>query len=163
MNFLFLCTGNSCRSILAEALLTSMAPRGITAQSAGSRPAGFVHPMALAVLRKAGLPTEGLSSKSWDNLAEKPDIVITLCADAAGETCPVYLGNVARCHWGLPDPAKTVGDEATVTAAFNATFAELWSRLKRLVKKLEEEPGMDAARAQAVINEIAAKRKESKP
>lgn len=159
MNFLFLCTGNSCRSIMAEALLKSMAPNGISVQSAGSRPAGYVHPKALAVIREAGLSTEGLSSKSWDNLAGKPDIVITLCSDAAGEACPVYFGKVVRCHWGLPDPAKADGDEASVEAAFT-TFAELHSRITQLAEKLKKEPEMDVLRVQAVINEIAAARKE---
>ena len=162
MNFLFLCTGNSCRSIMAEALLKSMAPNGISVQSAGSRPVGYVHPKALAVIREAGLPTEGLSSKSWDNLAGKPDIVITLCSDAAGEACPVYFGKVVRCHWGLPDPAKAEGDEASVAAAFANTFAELRSRIMQLVAKFEKEPEMDAMRVQAVINEIAAARNGEK-
>jgi len=159
MNVLFLCTGNSCRSILAEALLTAMAPEGVRAQSAGSKPAGYVHPQALAALREAKLSTDGLHSKSWDNLTEKPDIVITLCADAAGEACPVYLGNVARAHWGLPDPAKVVGDEATVAAAFADTLAELRARITQLAATLNEEPGMSAAQVQAVVEAIAASRK----
>jgi len=159
MNVLFLCTGNSCRSILAEALLTAMAPEGVRAQSAGSRPAGYVHPQALAALREAKLSTDGLHSKSWDNLPEKPDIVITLCADAAGEACPVYLGNVARAHWGLPDPAKVVGDKTAVAAAFAETLAELRVRISQLVAKLQEKPGMSAAQVQAVVEAIAASRK----
>ncbi len=162
MNFLFLCTGNSCRSIMAEALLKSMAPKGITVQSAGSRPAGYVHPRALAVIREAGLPTEELSSKSWDNLAGKPDIVITLCSDAAGEACPVYFGKVVRCHWGLPDPAKADGDETSIASAFAETFKELRFRINLLVKKLEGEPVMDAVRIQAIINDIATARKGEK-
>lgn len=156
MNILFLCTGNSCRSIIAEALFKSMAPAGVTAQSAGSQPAGFVHPRALAVLKEAGLSTDGLTSKSWDNLPEKPDAVITLCADAAGEACPLYFGKVVRSHWGMPDPAKAQGDEAAVNAAFTETLAVLRRRITALVKQLEAEPGMDAARLQTVLDDIAA-------
>ena len=155
MNILFLCTGNSCRSIMAEALCKSMVPAGLTAQSAGSKPAGFVHPRALAVLKEAGIATAGLSSKSWDNLPEQPDAVITLCADAAGEACPLYFGKVVRSHWGMPDPAKVQGDEATVHAAFTATFALLRGRISALVRQLEAELDMDAARLQAVLDDIA--------
>jgi len=146
MNILFLCTGNSCRSIMAEAFFNSMAPAGATAQSAGSRPTGFVHPRALAVLREAGIATEGLSSKSWDNLPEKPDAVITLCADAANEACPLYFGHVLRSHWGMPDPAKAQGDETTIAAAFADTLAVLRSRIRALVKQLDMESDMDTAR-----------------
>ena len=156
MNILFLCTGNSCRSIIAEALFKAMAPAGVTAQSAGSQPAGFVHPRALAVLKEAGLSTEGLISKSWDNLPEKPDAVITLCADAAGEACPLYFSKVVRSHWGMPDPAKARGDEAAVNAAFTETLAVLRRRISALVEQLETEPGMDAARLQTVLDDIAA-------
>lgn len=132
-----------------------MAPAGVTAQSAGSRPAGFVHPRALAVLKQDGLPTEGLSSKSWDNLPEKPDAVITLCADAAGEACPLYFGKVVRSHWGMDDPAKAQGDEATVNAAFIGTLTVLHRRISALAKQLEAEPDMDAARLQTVLDDIA--------
>lgn len=133
MNILFLCTGNSCRSIMAEALFNSMAPQGVTAQSAGSSPTGVVNPRALAEIRNAGLPTEGLSSKSWDNLSVTPNVVITLCADAAGEACPLYFGKVVRSHWGMPDPAKVEGDDATITAAFAETMRVLQRRITALV------------------------------
>lgn len=154
MNILFLCTGNSCRSIIAEALFNSMAPAGMTAQSAGSNPAGYVHPRALAVLKEAGLPTEGLSSKSWNNLLEKPDAAITLCADAAGEACPLYFGKVVRSHWGMPDPAKVQGDEAAIKAAFADTLAVLRKRISALVKQLEAKPGMDAGKLQTILDDI---------
>lgn len=156
MNILFLCTGNSCRSTIAEALFKSMAPAGVTAQSAGSQPAGVVHPRALAVLKEAGLSTEGLTSKSWDNLPEKPDAVITLCADAAGEACPLYFGKVVRSHWGMPDPAKVQGDEATINAAFAETLAVLRRRISALVKQLETKPDMNENRLQAILDDIAA-------
>ena len=155
MNILFLCTGNSCRSIIAEALFKSMTTAGATAQSAGNKPAGFVHPRALATLKDAGIVTEGLSSKSWDNLPKKPDVVITLCANAAGETCPLYFGNVIRSHWGMPDPATVQGDEAAIAAAFADTLAVLRRRIRALVKQLETESGMDAARLQTVLDDIA--------
>jgi len=154
MNILFLCTGNSCRSIIAEALFKFMAPAGVGVQSAGEKPAGFVHPRALAVLRQAGIATEGLSSKSWDNLPEKPDAVITLCADAAGEACPLYFGKVVRSHWGMPDPAKAQGSEAAIQAAFAETFTVLQRRIRALVERLRVEPDMDAARLQAVLDGI---------
>jgi len=156
MNILFLCTGNSCRSVIAEALLRSMAPAGVAVQSAGSNPAGFVHSRALVVLKEAGISTEGLFSKSWDKLSEKPDVVITLCADAAGETCPLYFGKVVRSHWGMPDPAKVQGDEATIAATFSETLAVLRRRISVLAKQLEVEPDMSAARFQTFLDAIAA-------
>jgi arsenate reductase len=105
MNVLFLCTGNSCRSILAEATFNALAPRGMRAISAGSQPAGYVHPRSLALLAREGISAEGAHSKSWDALPVTPDVVITVCASAAGETCPAYLGPVVRAHWGVADPA----------------------------------------------------------
>ena len=112
MNVLFLCTGNSCRSILGEATFNHLAPPGWRAMSAGSRPTGQVHPRSLALLQREGIPTEGYHSKSWDNLPATPDIVITVCSSAAGETCPAYLGPVLRTHWGVDDPAHATGTEA---------------------------------------------------
>src|SRR6478752_5498009 len=99
MNVLFLCTGNSCRSILAEATFNHLAPQGWCAVSAGSQPAGYVHPRSLVLLASEGIPTEGYHSKSWDELPITPDIVITVCGSAAGEACPAYLGTVLRTHW----------------------------------------------------------------
>ncbi|SDU03368.1 arsenate reductase [Nitrosomonas ureae] len=113
MNLLFLCTGNSCRSILAEATFNALAPKGWQGMSAGSQPTGQVHPRSLALLDREGISTEGLYSKSWSNLPVKPDIVITVCGNAAGETCPTYLRPALRAHWGvsmirpkLPEPRK---------------------------------------------------------
>ena len=156
MNILFLCTGNSCRSVIAEALFRSMAPAGLTAQSAGSKPAGYVHPRALEALAEAGMSTEGLASKSGDDLPEKPSVVITLCADAAGEACPVYFGSVIRSHWGMPDPAKVLGDEATIRVAFAETLEVLRRRVTALVRQLEANPGMDAGTLQSTLDGIAA-------
>ena len=155
MNILFLCTGNSCRSIIAEALFRSMAPAGASAQSAGSKPAGYVHPRALAALAEAGISTQGLASKSWDTLPQKPTVVITLCAGAAGAACPVYFGNVVRSHWGMPDPAGVQGDEATIRAAFAETLAVLRRRVGALVQHLEANPGMDVKTLQGILDGIA--------
>ncbi|MCL2872713.1 MAG: arsenate reductase ArsC [Betaproteobacteria bacterium] len=156
MNILFLCTGNSCRSIIAEALFRSMAPAGMTAQSAGSKPAGFVHPRALAALKEAGIATQGLFSKSWNELTEKPEVVITLCADAAGETCPLYFGKVVRSHWGMPDPAKVQGGEEGIAAAFSETLDVLRKRINVLLRRLEAKPGMNETQIQVALDAIAA-------
>ena len=122
MNVLFLCTGNSCRSILAEATFNHLAPEGWHAMSAGGHPSGTVHSRSLDLLAREGIPTEGLHSKSWDNLPHTPDIVITVCANAAGETCPAYLGPVLRSHWGVEDPAHATGTDAEIEAAFMSSY-----------------------------------------
>jgi arsenate reductase len=130
VNILFLCTGNSCRSILAEATFNALAPAGMKAMSAGSKPTGEVHPLSIALLKREGIPTEGYHSKSWENLPTTPDIVITVCGNAAGETCPAYLGNVMRAHWGVEDPAKATGTEAEI----NASFAKAYLILRRRIE-----------------------------
>lgn len=133
LNVLFLCTGNSARSIMAEALLNATAGRGLRACSAGSRPAGKVNPLALEILERNGLPTEGLHSKDMSELARpgapKFHFVITLCSGAAGESCPVWPGQPIRAHWGLEDPAAIEGNDAERRAAFAKTFNELQDRL----------------------------------
>lgn len=134
MNILFLCTGNSCRSILAEATFNALAPEGMRAVSAGSHPAGYVHPRSVALLQREGIATEGYNSQSWDNLPVTPDIVITVCSSAAGETCPAYLGNVLRAHWGVDDPAKAVGTDAEVDAAFMKAYTILRRRIEAFLK-----------------------------
>ena len=111
MNVLILCTGNSCRSILGEATFNHLAPEGWHAVSAGSKPAGYVHPRSLALLAREGIATEGCHSKSWDKLPVIPDIVITVCGSAAGETCPAYLGPVMRAHCGVEYPAHATGSD----------------------------------------------------
>ncbi|MBR7781697.1 arsenate reductase ArsC [Undibacterium luofuense] len=130
MNVLFLCTGNSCRSILGEATFNHLAPAGWKAMSAGSQPTGQVHPRSLALLAKEGIATEGYSSKSWDNLPATPDIVITVCASAAGETCPAYLGPVLRTHWGVEDPAHATGSDDEINAAFMQAYRILRARIE---------------------------------
>lgn len=130
MNILFLCTGNSCRSILGEAIFNHLAPAGWNAMSAGSQPAGHVHPRALALLAREGVSTDGYASKSWEHLPATPDIVITVCASAAGETCPAYLGPVMRAHWGVDDPAHVSGTDAQIDAAFMRAYRILRTRIE---------------------------------
>lgn len=133
MNILFLCTGNSCRSILAEATFNALAPAGMRAMSAGSKPAGYVHPRSLALLAREGIPTAGYFSKSWEALPAVPDIVITVCGNAAGETCPAYLAPAARAHWGVEDPAKATGTEAEIEAAFEHAYRLLRRRIEAML------------------------------
>ncbi len=130
MNILFLCTGNSCRSILAEATFNALAPAGMRAMSAGSKPTGEVHPRSLALLQSKGISTQGYYSKSWINLPVTPDIVITVCSNAAGETCPAYLGDVLRAHWGVDDPAKATDSEADINASFELAYSVLRKRIE---------------------------------
>ncbi|MGA8133554.1 MAG: arsenate reductase ArsC [Pseudomonas gingeri] len=131
MKILFLCTANSCRSILCEAVFNHLAPAGMKAYSAGSQPKGEVHPLALKTLEKAGISTAGLFSKSSDaheNLA--PDFVITVCDKAAGEACPVFFGPSVKGHWGLADPSDFHGTLEEVQAAFDVTLEQITRRLK---------------------------------
>ena len=144
MNILILCTGNSCRSILAEATFNHLAPAGWHAISAGSRPTGQVHPRSLALLTREGISTLGLHSKSWEGLPVTPDIVITVCASAAGESCPAYLGPAIRSHWGVEDPAHATGTDAEIDAAFMTAYRILRARIEALLAlslvALKEEP-----------------------
>ncbi len=130
MNVLFLCTGNSCRSILGEATFNHLAPVGWHAMSAGSKPTGKVHPRSLALLAGEGISIDGYYSKSWENLPTSPDIVITVCASAAGETCPAYLGPVLRTHWGVEDPAHATGTDEEIDAAFMKAYRILRARIE---------------------------------
>lgn len=131
---LILCTGNSCRSILGEALINHLGAGRFRAFSAGSHPTGKVNANALATLARHGLPTKGYTSQSWDEFKDTPiDILISVCDSAAGETCPVYLGSAVRGHWGLPDPAHVTGSPDVIKAAFEATYAALERRIQRLL------------------------------
>lgn len=130
MNILFLCTGNSCRSLLSEGAFNHFAPAGVRAISAGSQPAGALHPRAVALLHRKGIATDGYYSKSWDNLPVTPDIVVTVCGSAAGETCPAYLGPVLRTHWGLDDPSHVTGSDEEIEAAFERTYDIILARLQ---------------------------------
>ena len=131
---LFLCTGNSCRSVLAEATFNALAGPEWCAMSAGSHPAGTVHSRSLALLQREGISTEGLHSKSWDDLSAIPDLVITVCGNAAGETCPAYLGPALRAHWGVEDPAKATGTEAEIDAKFEQVYRTLRARIEAFFK-----------------------------
>ena len=130
MNVLMLCTGNSCRSILAEATFNHLAPAGWRALSAGSKPAGYVHPRSLALLAREGIATDGYFSKSWDDLPVTPDIVISVCGNAANEVCPAYLGPVLRSHWGVEDPAHATGTDAEIDEAFMTAYCILRTRIE---------------------------------
>ncbi|WP_278386372.1 arsenate reductase ArsC [Stutzerimonas kunmingensis] len=126
MKILFLCTANSCRSILAEALFNHLAPAGMRAFSAGSEPRGEINPLTLEALARAGIAADGLYSKSSDaHQALNPDSVITVCDKAAGEACPVYFGPATKAHWGLVDPSESVGSPEEIKAAFDATLVRL--------------------------------------
>ena len=133
-NVLFLCTGNSARSILAEALLNDLGNGAFRAYSAGSFPKGEVHPVSLEVLRGMGLPTEGLRSKSWDEFAgpgaPQMDYILTVCDQAAGEVCPIWPGHPISAHWGLPDPAAATGTHQQKLAVFREAARVLRLRIQ---------------------------------
>lgn len=133
MNVLFLCTGNSCRSILGEATFNHLAPEGWQAMSAGSKPTGQVHPRSLALLAREGIDTTGYYSKSWNDLPVTPDIVLSVCGNAANETCPAYLGSVIRSHWGVEDPAHVTGSDAEIDAAFMMAYRILRYRIEQFL------------------------------
>jgi arsenate reductase len=162
-NVLFLCTGNSARSILAEVLLNSMGGTRFRAFSAGSRPKGEVNPAALRLLTKNRLPTEGLRSKSWDEFAEPGapsiDFVFTVCDDAAGEVCPVWPGQPMTAHWGVPDPAAATGTEAEIDKAFFRAYEQLQRRISLFTSlRLEQ---LDRVALQDRIDDIGRSRDEA--
>ena len=154
MNVLFLCTGNSCRSLISEAVFNHLAPAGWHAISAGSQPTGKLKERALALLASKGIPTEGYYSKSWDNLPVTPDIVVTVCASAAGETCPAYLGPVLRTHWGVEDPSHVVGTEEEITAAFEKAYAILRARIEAFLALPLDKLKGDRAKLKAELDRI---------
>lgn len=130
MKVLFMCTHNSCRSILSEALFNHLAPEGVEAVSSGSFPSGRVNQRALQTLEAAGISTAGLSSKASEAFeGSPPDIVITVCDRAAGEACPIFLGPALKAHWGLTDPSEATGSEAEITGAFESTLAKIRERV----------------------------------
>lgn len=137
-NVLFLCTGNSARSILAESLMNHWGNGRFRGFSAGSFPKGTVHPLALDLLRRLGLPSDGFRSKSWNEFAgpgaPAMDFVITVCDQAAGETCPVWPGHPVVAHWGVPDPAVVTGSERERQQAFRDAFAALERRVKLFIE-----------------------------
>ena len=155
-NILFLCTANSARSILAEALANHVGHGRLQAFSAGSQPSGQVQPMALEVLQRVGVPTDGLRSKSWDEFgvagAPQMDIVITVCGNAAGETCPVWPGHPVTAHWGVDDPAAVAGSEEQRRDAFVEAMKVLRHRIDLLLSLRPE--ALDRLALQGRLAEI---------
>lgn len=134
MNILYVCTHNRCRSILCEALTNHLSRGRITAYSAGSQPAGEVHPETLKHLARRGVATSALYSKSWNVFETVPlDAVITVCDSAAGESCPLWMGDAVRAHWGLEDPSRVVGSPDVVDAAFDKLIARIEKHIHGLL------------------------------
>ena len=152
-NVLFICTGNSARSILAEGLLDHLGGDRFRAFSAGSHPKGEVNPGALQALRALGIPTDGFRSKSWDEFAQpgapRMDFVFTVCDQAAGETCPFWPGQPMTAHWGMPDPAAVEGSEELKRTAFTNAAVHLKRRLELMLAL-----PMDRLDAMAIAREI---------
>ena len=135
LKMLVLCTGNSCRSVMAEALINDLGRGRYRAWSAGSVPAGSVHRKSVETLQRHGIDPGQSRSKSWDEFAEQPfDLVITVCDQAAGESCPLFPGNPKKLHWSRPDPAKVTGSECAIDAAFDKAFLMLKNRIEELTK-----------------------------
>lgn len=155
---LVLCTGNSARSILGEALFNHLGEGTVRAFSAGSKPKGVPHPGALRLLARRGIDTAGFRSKSWDEFtapdAPVIDLAITVCGNAAGEACPVFLGSPLKAHWGLPDPADATGTEAEVDAAFEETWRLLEMRVRAFFAL--DRVAMDKAAMQRALADIGA-------
>ena len=135
LKVLVLCTGNSCRSVMAEALINDLARGRYRAWSAGSVPAGYVHPKSIETLERHGIDPGQPRSKSWNECAEQSlDLVITVCDQAAGESCPLFPGAPKKLHWSTPDPVKVTGSEAEIDAAFDHVFLMLKDRVEELTK-----------------------------
>ena len=134
LNVFVICTGNSCRSVMGEALVNQLGKGRLKAYSAGSHPIGRINTGALATLKRHDLPTEGYQSQSWEGFEDTTmDIVITVCDNAAGETCPVYLTEAVRAHWGVSDPGHVEGTDEEKIAAFEQTFAILKLRVEKML------------------------------
>lgn len=132
---LVLCTGNSCRSVMAEALFNYLGKGNIEAVSAGSSPAGYVHPKSIETLKRHGIDPGQPRSKSWDEFAGQHfDLVVTVCDAAAAESCPAFIGPVKKLHWSTPDPAKVTGTDAQIEAAFDDAFTMLQDRVEEYLE-----------------------------
>ena len=155
---LVLCTGNSARSILGEAIINQLGEGRVRAFSAGSKPKGVPHPGALRLLERRGIDTAAFRSKSWDEFsapgAPAIDLAVTVCGNAAGEACPVFLGSPLKAHWGLPDPADVTGSEAEVDAAFEETWRLLEMRVRAFLAL--DRASMDKTALQAALADIGA-------
>ncbi len=158
-NILFLCTGNSARSILAEALVTTLSGGKFIGHSAGSHPVGRVNPFVFDLAIEMGYPKDKLRSKNWDeySLPDSPkmDFIITVCDNAANETCPIWLGNPATAHWGFPDPASVTGTDAIKREAFQKTLLGLKKNIEALIQLPIDQ--LDAASLKKAIQDIHAK------
>ncbi|WP_288130437.1 arsenate reductase ArsC [Microbulbifer sp.] len=134
MNILYICTHNRCRSILSEAITNDIGGGRIQAFSAGSQPSGEVHPLSIRYLQERGIDTAGLKSQSWDVFETEPlDVVVTVCDSAANESCPIWLGESLKVHWGLPDPSKLEGSEEEIKAAFYRVMDTIERRVEGLL------------------------------
>jgi arsenate reductase len=156
LNILVICTGNSCRSIIGEALLNRLGAGRVQAFSAGSQPLGRLNAGAVALLQRHGISTEGLASKSWEVFANQPiDIAITVCDSAAGETCPAYLRPITKAHWGTFDPGHVKGSEDEVLAAFENTYRIFERRINAMLAlPLEDLSGEALAAALNAIGKL---------
>jgi arsenate reductase len=155
MKILYICTHNRCRSILSEAITTSIAGDVIEAKSAGSQPAGVVHPLSLKYLAQTGYGIEGLESQSWHDFADfHPDVVVTVCDSAAGETCPLYFDDSLKVHWGLSDPSKVAGDDAAIEQAFLTCIEQIVVRVNQL--KVLAAKGLDKTELKAALAALGA-------
>ncbi len=156
LNVLFLCTGNTARSVLAEGILRKDGAGAFNAYSAGSQPKGVVNPFALKVLQAYGYPTDGFRSKTWDEFAAPGaptmDFIFTVCDSAAGEACPVWLGRPATAHWGISDPAAVEGTDIEKETAFTAAFKQLRNRISAFTSL--PLASLDAAALGARLREI---------
>lgn len=139
MKILYICTHNRCRSILSEAITNHLSHGKLKAFSAGSQPAGQVHPLSIQYLQEKGISTAGLQSQSWNAFeAEQPDIVVTVCDSAAEETCPMWFGNTLLVHWGLTDPSKLEGSEDDSRDAFFAVMHTIENRVAKLLNLIDQ-------------------------
>lgn len=154
MKILYICTHNRCRSILSEAITNHKAAGRIQAKSAGSQPAGEVHPLSIKYLAEAGIATDGLSSQSWDAFESfTPDVVVTVCDQAAGESCPIWFGKTIKLHWGLEDPSKLSGTEEELANAFRHTINIISERVDALldIVELDKSQWESALREQGAV------------
>ena len=137
VKLLFICTHNRCRSILCEAIASQRGAGSLEAASAGSAPVHAVHPLTLRYLAERGYQTTGLQSQSWEDLAAfNPDRVVTVCDSAAGEACPLWMGEIDKHHWGLPDPSRAEGDAATIRSVFMAVIDRIESKVDGWVREI---------------------------
>ena len=147
MKILYICTHNRCRSILSEAITNQCANGIIEARSAGSQPAGEVHPLSLRYLQQRGYAVDGLQSQSWDDFEDfEPDLVVTVCDSAAGESCPLYFGKSLKVHWGLADPSKIEGSDSEIEQAFMHCIDEIERRAADLAELAKSTDSREALR-----------------